>query len=285
MRLENPVYDRARAEELWEAAYKEELERAEEIARNDIVEWWDLDHDKAEEPMAVVDVGSTAHAVFSPELADALEDAGANVSEAVRDGWAINMPRVTDIAGWPKHYTAALGPDWTTIEDELTDFRFDIINIPHADRVLCDAGQRHLYAEHLMRAMPHEVAHNLSTVYHDRLPETYGDRVVAEFFASLASELYRDPMEYVVRGDDIDEFKLRQGHTGGIRLAYRALDRGHDPAELVRMSNDELLDRYREDIEAIHEQYDFPVALDDPDLMHMTEEERQDLTDDTYTLD
>lgn len=279
--INNPVYDRERAEQVWTAAYNGEVERLEEMARTDLVDWWDIDHPKAEEPIAVVDIGSTAHAVFSREHADALEEAGANVPEAVRDGWAINLPRVVDVAGWPKHYTAAIAHDWTTIEDELTGFRFEA-DFAHADRVLCDAGRRHLYAEHLMRAVPHEVAHNLSTVYHDRLPETYGDRVVAEFFGCLANELYRDPMEYVGEEDAISEFKLRQGHAGGIYLASHALKRGDDPAELVRLSNEDILDRYRADLDAIHEQYDVPVALDDPDIMHMTEEERQDMARDAY---
>lgn len=282
MRVKNPVYDRKRAEAVWTAAYEGELERLEAMARNDLAEWWDIDHPKAEEAMAVVDVGTTAHAVFGPEHAAALEEAGANVPEPVREGWAINLPRVVDMGGWPRHYTAAIAHDWTTVEDELTGFRFEI-DIPHADRVLCDAGQRHLYAEHLMRAVPHEVAHNLSTIYQDRIPDTYGDRVVAEFLGCLANELYRDPMEYVVHGSTVNELKLRQGHAAGIHLAHRALDQGHDPAGLVRMANDELLDRYRADLDAIHAQYDAPVALDDPDLMRMTEEERQDLARDAYT--
>lgn len=277
MRVENPVYDRERAEQVWAAIYTENLERAEELARADLARWWDIDHPRTEEAAAVVQVDRRGHAVFSEEHAEASQEAGSEVPDAMQDGWAINLPRVVDYSGWPRLYSASWASK-TTIEDTPTGFTLEA-GFRAANAVLCDAGRRHVYTESMLETLPHEVGHLLSTIYHDRVPETYGDRVIVEFFGAIADQVYRETMDYTgderapytqnpfTDAEELDETRLRQGHPVGEQLAYRALDQGDDPAELVRMANADLLDRYDDEIQDIHAQYPVAPDLDDPDLL------------------
>lgn len=273
MHVDNPVYNRERAEQVWRAAYHGHLEQAEEMARSDIADWWDIDHPTAEESMDVVQVHRVAHAVFGPGHATAMDEAGADVPAEMEDGWLINLPRVTDKPGWPQVCSAATWAEGTMIEDNGTGFTIEA-GFPAAHEVVCDAGRRHVYAEDMLESIPEEVAHNLSTLYHDRIPETYGDRIIAEFFGALGNELYHDPMEYAgaasLPGHDQPEERdmtLRMGHPVGRQLACRALERGDDPAELVRMSNDTLLERFAGDIREIHQEYGVAIPLDTPDFL------------------